>query len=276
MSSRKEQKEQAKAKRLETEKSLKAEETKRRRIQIVGGMLVVAIIGIVIAIGAVSSGGSKLSKLTHNPQAQARVTSLLKGIPQSGTTLGNPKAKVTLGYFGDLQCPVCASFSSGTKYEGATSPGGLPQFITDQVRTGHAKLTYKSLCTATCSDYANGQQQFVEQQSAAYAAGEQGHFWDFGELFYREQGSEGSNYMNGSYLNSIAKEIPGFNYSKWQAARANDVSLLTRIKNEATQAQAEGANSTPSIFVTGPKGTTHLPAGVQSYAQLMTAVQKVE
>ena len=35
---------------------------------------------------------------------------MLKGIPQHGTTLGNPKAPVTFTEYGDLQCPICKDF----------------------------------------------------------------------------------------------------------------------------------------------------------------------
>jgi protein-disulfide isomerase len=51
-------------------------------------------------------------------QASAEVLSLndastlLEGIPQSGSTLGRPDAPVTLVEFADLQCPYSAQWSN--------------------------------------------------------------------------------------------------------------------------------------------------------------------
>ncbi len=75
------------------------------------------------------------------------------------------------------------------------------------------------MCTATCDGKraANLQnEQFNSQQLAAYAAGKQNKFWQFTELFYHQQGSEGTGYANDAYLSGLAEQIPGLNLTTWQ------------------------------------------------------------
>ncbi|HUY59320.1 MAG TPA: thioredoxin domain-containing protein, partial [Solirubrobacteraceae bacterium] len=116
MASRKEQKEHARAARLaqEQDAALKAQRT--RRFQMFGGVTAIAVIVIAVAIAVSSGGGSPGSGLKHGKAARSvynTVNAELGGIPQSGTTLGKPSAKVTLTYWGDLQCPVCRDFTLG-------------------------------------------------------------------------------------------------------------------------------------------------------------------
>ena len=122
------------------------------------------------------------------------VDTLLAGIPQTGTQLGNPKAPVTMTYFGDLECPICRDF---------TLLGGMSQLISNDVRQGKVKVVYKSFCTATCNG--PGQSVFNTQQVAAYAAGMQNKFWNYAETFYREQGTEDTGYVTENYLTHLAR-----------------------------------------------------------------------
>ena len=270
MASRKEQKEQARAARIAQQEAAAANAQRTRRIQIFGGAIAIAVIVIVVAI-VVSSGGSG-GGLKHGKQASAaykQVNAELAGIPQSGTTLGKPSAKVTMLYFGDLQCPVCADFTTGN------GGGGLPQFIQNYVRTGKVKLEYRSFCTATCNNFSNGQSLFNTQQTAAYAAGKQNLFWDYAELFYRQQGTEGSGYMTPTFLNKLAEQIPKLNLSKWQQAR-KDPSLLSQVTAENTTLAAKyKASGTPEVVMIGPKGPAVLGSQLFNYSQLQAGVQAV-
>ena len=60
--------------------------------------------GAVVAVAIVlSSGGGSSGLRTGNGGAKiaAQVQQLLAGIPQSGATLSNPKAPVTMTYYSD-------------------------------------------------------------------------------------------------------------------------------------------------------------------------------
>src|SRR5436853_641095 len=115
MASRKEQKEQARARRLAEEQARAQKAQRDRRLRMIGGVVVGAIVVIVAAIAISSGGGSSsatgLQKGTAASKTATSVQNLLAGIPQSGAQLGSPKAPVTMTYYGDLECPICQDFT---------------------------------------------------------------------------------------------------------------------------------------------------------------------
>lgn len=194
------------------------------------------------------------------------MNSLLHGIPQSGTTLGNPKAKVTMYYYGDLECPVCRALTLGL------GGGGFPQLVKSDVRSGKVKVVYKSFCTATCNNHPVS--VFNQQQVAAYAAGQQHLFWNYTELFYHEQGDETSAYVNTAYLDGLAKQIPSLKQSTWHLDQT-DPSLLSQVQADASQANNLGLSGTPTLVAAGPKGETEVTGVIPSYSSMEQAINKV-
>ena len=274
MASRKEQKEQARAARIAQEQAAAANAQRTRRIQMFGGAIAIAVIAVVVAI-VLSSGGSKpknvstgLATGAAEHQMYSSVNSLLSGIPQSGATLGNPNAKVTMMYFGDLECPVCQQFTLGV----------FPEFVQKQVRTGKVKVVYRSMCTATCDGKLPNSQQaiFNRQQIAAYAAGKQNKFWQYAELFYHQQKTEGTGYPTDAFLTGIAKQIPGLNVTSWQTARS-DSSLRNQLNADTTFATAASLPGTPSLVMEGPGNKKELVdnGNFPTYGDLAKAVQAV-
>jgi protein-disulfide isomerase len=222
------------------------------------------VVAVIVVVFAISSGGgsSGLLKPKQATQTETQIESLLAGIPQSGRTLGNPKAPITMTYFGDLECPICRDFT-------LTS---FPQLISNEVKQGKVKVVYKSFCTATCNG--PGQSVFTEQQSAAYAAGEQNKFWDFAELFYHEQGTEDTGYVNAHYLDTLAEQTPGLDLNSWQSARSAS-SLASQVGADENAGTAAGVTGTPTLVFQGPKGKVSPSPGVPTYAQLQQAITQV-
>jgi protein-disulfide isomerase len=274
MASRKEQKEQARAARLTQEQNAAAKAQRNRRLQIFGGASAIAVIVIVVAIVISSGGGSPTSGLQHGKAASAvynTVNAEIGGIPQSGATLGKPSAKVTLTYWGDLQCPVCQDFTLGR------AGGGLPEFIQKDVRTGIANVHYESLCTSTCnqSGPTGGAKDFDVQQSAAYSAGNQKLAWYYIELFYRQQGAEGSGYATRRFINGIAEQIPKLNLKAWEAGVGSSA-FVSQVNAEQNDAVSKFKfDATPSFAISGPKGTSSLGSGLLTYSELASAVKAV-
>jgi protein-disulfide isomerase len=261
MASRSKQKEEARARRLAAEQARTERSRHQRRVQMlfVAGLAAAAVVAAAILIGS-SGGGSKLKTGTQATHLTSQVSQLLAGIPQSGARLGNPNAPVTMVYYGDLECPVCADFSL---------KGGLPELIAKDVRSGKVQLLYRSFETAT-----RDPSTFRTQQVAALAAGKQNHLWDFVELFYRQQGAEGTGYVTDSYLNGLARQIPGLDLSKWGSERT-DPSLQDQVVADGRAAAAIGVNGTPTLVMEGPKGKSQVPQTVPSYSQLQQAINEV-
>jgi protein-disulfide isomerase len=229
-------------------------------------VVIVALIIVVVAVVLSSSSGGP-SGLRHGRVAQTETTAvarLLSGIPQSGTQLGSPSAPITLLYFGDLECPACRAF---------TLDAGLPKLIANQVRRGQVKVEYHSFCTATCDG--PGVSVFDTQQVAAYAAGLQDRFWDYAELFYREQGAEDSGYVTPSFLDGLARQTPGLNIKAWQVQRGTR-SLLSDIETDSKIEAELKLQSTPTLIMQGPKRTLEVPGGIPTYADLAATIAQVQ
>ena len=264
MASRKEQKEAARARRVAEEQARQERARRERRLRMLGGLVLGAAALVAVAI-AISSGGSSPPKL-NTPAARAAATSvdtLLKGIPESGTTLGSPSAKVTVTEFGDLKCPICKEFALGAQ----------EALISNDVRSGKVKLVYRSLCTATCG----GPQPsvFGTQQAAAYAAGRQNRAWYYIELFYHLQGDETTSYVNTAFLDGLAKLVPGLNFSQWQSD-SKLPSLTQQVTADQSAASAKSFNSTPAVTVVGPKGEQDFSQSLEGYGTYQSAIKAVE
>ncbi len=234
-----------------------------------GGMLIVAIAVVAAAIAISSSSGSSNAKLALHPLSAAaktqsnQVASFLAGIPQSGNVLGNPSAPVTMTYYGDLECPVCQAFTLGN------DGGGWPQFVTNEVKTGKVKVVYNAFETAT-----RDPNVFKTQQAAALAAGKQNKFWDFAELFYHEQGAEDTGYVTTQYLTGLAQQIPGLNLTAWNNARG-DSALTNEVVSQINNGTAHGITGTPSLIITGPKGSVQPSDAIPGYSELQQDVKQV-
>lgn len=264
MASRKEQKEAARARRLEEERARAAQARRQRQLRMLGGVVVavVAVVAVAIAISAGGGGGGGANGLETGASGRtlvSQVSSQLAGIPQSGVTLGKPSAPVTMTYYGDLQCPVCRDF---------TLSGGFPQLVANDVKLGKVKVVYRNFQTATPS-----QSTFQTQQVAALAAGKQSRFWNFVELFYHQQGAEGSGYVTAAFLTGLAQQA-GLNMSAWSSAR-NDPALVSQVNSDETAAHAAGIQGTPTLVFSGRKGQAEAPTGVPTYSDLEKTIKEV-
>ncbi len=263
MASRKEQKEQARARRLAEEQARAESARRERRLRMIGGVVVLAVAIVAVAIVLSSGGNSSATGLQKGKAANQTATavqSLLSGIPQSGARLGSPTAPVTMTYYGDLQCPICQDF---------TLKGGFPQLVSNDVKAGKVQVIYRGFETATRDPAV-----FKTQQLAALAAGAQQRFWNYAELFYREQGAEGTGYVTESYLDGLAKQVTGLNLSKWQTDRSNST-LSNQVLTDEQTGTTAGVSGTPTLVFKGPKGQVAASSSVPSYAQLEQAVKQV-
>jgi protein-disulfide isomerase len=248
-------------------------------MQMLGGVLSAAVVIVVIAVVVSSSGGSGKAIAPNSSAARsdiAAVSNLLAGIPQSGTTLGSPSAKVTLTEYADLECPVCDAFAlpaNGSTSDGTPGTGYFDQLLNQYVRTGKVKIVYRSLDTAT----GNGPNasMWQQQQAAAYAAGLQNKAWQYIELFYYEQQSETSSYVTPAFLQGIAQQVPGLNLGSWASSRQSS-SLAAQVTSDGLSARASHFTATPTIVIVGPKGEAQpiqsLPA---SYSEITSEISAV-
>jgi protein-disulfide isomerase len=254
MASRKEQKEQLRAKRLAREAEEQAKQRRQRLIQYGSAAAFLAICVVAVLIIVSQSGGGSAGSGSKDA---GLVEQQLKGIPQHGTVLGDPKAKVTVIEFGDLQCPVCQAFSVET----------APGLISDVVRKGTANYEFRQYTII-------GPDSTVAAK-AALAASEQNRYWNYIELFYRNQGTENSGYVTDGFLETIAKGAGVPDIAKWNKDRNSSKwdAELTKIQRETS---ALGINATPTIMVQGPGGSKVVGSGVLPLSQIESAIKSVQ
>jgi protein-disulfide isomerase len=189
------------------------------RLAVLAAVAVVAVLAAVVIAGGGDGGGGTRSTAG---------TSTLDRIPQSGLSLGSPKAPVTIVEFADLQCPFCAEYHHNV----------LPSILDRYVRTGRVRLELRLL-------------RFLGPDSdrlarTALAASAQNRMWQFVGLAYDRQGRENSGYATNEFIDRLARDA-GLKRADAGAAAERLVQAGERLAKRA------GIASTPS-FLIGPTG----------------------
>jgi protein-disulfide isomerase len=210
-------------------------DAKRRETLIKLGSAAVFVAIVVVAVLIVLSQSDDSGGDASSIEGAAEVREELAGIEQDGLVLGDPTAKVTLIEFGDLQCPVCKSYAEGI----------VPEVIESKVRGGEAKIEFRNFAIIG--------EDSVTAGAAALAAGQQGRGWNFIELFYRNQGIEGSGYVTDEFLTEIASGAGVPDIARWNKDRSDRASSLREVQRSTEEAQRLDLTGTPSFAVVGPE-----------------------
>ena len=250
MSGRKDR-ERRREERLRSETEAREGERRRRLLQLASAatFIAIAVVAVLVVISQSQSDGGD-----SNVEGAAELRSDLQGIPQDGLVLGNPGAPVTLVEFGDLQCPACKAVSEEI----------VPDVIDAKVRSGEAQLEFRNFTILG--------PESETAAAAAVAAGEQGRGWSFVELFYRNQGLEGSGYVTDEFLTAIARSAGVPDIPRWNRERAGRAAMA-QVAADNAEAQRLGFGGTPSFAVRGPATAGIEPLGTpESAGQLESAV----
>lgn len=220
-------------KRLKAEAAAKGGDRRENLMKIIGisaFVAILAVIAIVFFLNNDKDDGSSSSS-SNAPT----VTDQLAGIPQDGTVLGDPKAKVTLVEFGDLQCPICKQYAEDV----------LPDVIAGPIKNGEANFDFQQWAIL-------GEDSTLAAK-AALAAAEQGVYWEFVETFYADQGLENTGYVTDEFLTGIAEKAGVKDIDKWNADRESDA-METKLLATDDEASQQGFTGTPSFAIRGADG----------------------
>ncbi|HEX6228359.1 MAG TPA: thioredoxin domain-containing protein [Solirubrobacterales bacterium] len=247
----KKEREKRREERLQRESEAESGERRQRLLKLAAGaaFVAIAVVAVLIVISQSETDGGD-----GNLEGVAQVEDELSGITQRGLVLGDPGARVTLVEFGDLQCPVCKAAAEET----------LPDVIDSKVRSGEAKLDFRNFAIL-------GPESEVAA-AAAVAAGEQGRGWSFVEIFYRNQGFEGSGYVTDSFLTSIARAAEVPDIAKWNRDRRS-AKAKRAVSQETTEAENLGLGGTPSYAVQGPSTAGLEPTPAVDAGDLEAAIE---
>jgi protein-disulfide isomerase len=204
----------------------------RLTVVIAFGIAIAAAVGLVAAAVLLRNGDS-------TPAATAIPVVDLQGIPQAGSVLGSPSAKVTLIEYADPQCPACRLYSESI----------FPTVVKEYVRTGKVATEFKGF-------------PFIGEDSVTgyrylLAAGEQNELWNLLEALYRNQGAENSGWLTEDLARQLGVAIPGLEVDRL-ITDSNRPDIVAEASSAAAQASAAGIQGTPTLLVRIGDGTPYL------------------
>ena len=196
--------------------------TRRPMMMRLGLLAALAVVAVLVVI--VVTTPQKTSSAGGSGGGTPAVLSQLDGIPQSGITLGSPRAPVTIVEFADLQCPFCAEYERNV----------LPTLIDRYVRTGKVRLQLRLL-------------RFLGPDSdrlarVAAAASTKDRMWQFVALAYDRQGAENSGYATQDFVNNLVADA---GLGKLDAGAAAE----RQVRQSEQAARTLGVESTPSFLI---------------------------
>jgi protein-disulfide isomerase len=214
-------------------------------------------LGIGIALAAVIVAAALLAS-NNTPAPVNNSTASLPGPLQIGPSnpiRGSINAPVTIYEFGDFQCPTCDLWFRNTE----------PLIVQNLINTNQSKLVWKDfIIYGPDSNLAS---------KAAYAAGEQGKFWQFYDALYTNQRTPDSGWANAANLEKFAQYL-GLNMTLFDQS-FNSGKYNGLIGSNFSQGQRAGVQGTPTFVVVGPTGKNVTLGGAQPYSAFRQAVDAV-
>jgi protein-disulfide isomerase len=210
----------------------------RRTQLIVIGVLATLIVAAAIVVSQ-TGAGDEAGPSGDLAADAAQVEETLADVPQSGNRLGDPDAPQTVVEFVDMQCSFCAEFARRA----------LPEVIDQRVRTGELALELRVI-----SFLGEGSDEAAELAAAAQL---QDRLWELTELFFLNQGEEGTGYVTEEFLTELAEATPGLDADQALDERGSEQTGELLADNEA-EATRLGVAATPSFVLLGPDGDTEL------------------
>lgn len=228
----------------------------RHKSGMIAGLAIIFVVIIVLA-GAgwhfITPASSASTSTAVRPLASsssfALASSLLSGSPP---TLGLLNASVTIVEFGDYQCPTCDAWYNSQE----------ALVIQNLVNTGKAKLVWRDF------DYFGPDS--VSASEAAYAAEEQGKFWQFHDLLFQSQQTPNNGWASRQNLVKFAQQL-GLNMTQFNESFNSGKYDSLINANHSLGVQA-GVTETPTFFLIGPSGKMITIAGGQPESVFEQAV----
>lgn len=215
---------------------------KLNRYLIIGGVVLLAILVVVILI------------LLSQPVKNDLIAVEAQTWPQADQkTMGNPEAPVVVREFSDFQCPYCKVFHDSV----------LPKLISDYVESGKIRFEYSHFIII---DTNIGGTESRRAAEASECANEQGEFWDYYNILFTNQKTEGSGVFSDDHLKTLAKML-GLDTTQFNSCLASG-KYADQVAADEKLATSYGLNGTPSILVNDT-----VVQNPMDYTQLQTAIE---
>lgn len=160
-----------------------------------------------------------------------------KSLIQSGAPLvGNPSAPITIVEFGDFQCEFCDRFAKVTE----------PKINSTYIQTGKVNMIFMNFVT-------HGPDSLTAAM-AAQCAKDQGKFWNFYEILYKNQGPENSGWANADNLKKFASQISGVDKQNFNSC-LDSTKYKSIADRDTALAISSGLQGTPTFIIEKADGS---------------------
>ncbi|MBT2439011.1 thioredoxin domain-containing protein [Streptomyces sp. ISL-36] len=219
--------------------STSASRSHSKPIMIASGVAVAAaLLGIVSYTatkpsGSGGAGGStSVAEVTADPTAGVypELEAYARRDPSDKLALGRADAPVVLIEYADFKCGYCGKFARDTE----------PALVKKYVENGTLRIEWRNFPI------------FGEESEAAargaWAAGQQGRFWEFHRAAYAEGAKEKG--FGKERLAALAEEAGVGDLARF-ARDTDSAAARTAVSKDQEQGYALGATSTPSFLING-------------------------
>jgi protein-disulfide isomerase len=201
----------------------------------------ITLLIILTGIGSVISGAALLPSYNLSEvaaqQAGSNAQLSLSMLKQKGVPLlGSPSAHITIIEFADFQCPFCARFAKDTQ----------PQINQTYIQTGKANMVYVH--------FTKFGPDSVTAAMAAQCANEQGKFWNFYNILFKNQGAENSGWANKDNLKKFALQIPGLDTQKFNTC-LDSGKYVSLVQNHLAFGTSLRVPETPAFIIEKSDGS---------------------
>jgi protein-disulfide isomerase len=170
---------------------------------------------------------------TMQGNATLKLTNLIKkGQPYQGST----SAPITLIDFSDLQCTLCDRFVKSTE----------PQLNSTYVQAGKVAFVFEHL--------PNRGFDSLPAALAAQCTNDQGKFWQYHNLLYKNQGPIDSGWASKDNLKKFASQVPGLDIQKFNSC-FDSLKYKPLVEADLALAHSLGFTQTPSFVIVKSDGS---------------------
>jgi protein-disulfide isomerase len=215
-----------------------------RRIGL-GGLTVLGVVGGLAAIVLAVALGARPPATAGT--ASVSIASVPAALATDGFVLGRADAPVTIDLYEDFQCPACQTWGEGV----------FPGLAANELAAGTVRIVFH--------DMAFLGPESTDAGRAAFAAAQQGRFWDMWATLYENQGRENSGAFSRDRLMAMADGL-GLDVDRFAADMASSDAGDSIAQSRAEAADA-GVTSTPTLLIGG-----RALVGVQTYPDIAAAI----
>lgn len=201
--------------------------------------------------------GSTQPQLQLQPQQQNSNLSLSTLMSQGSPLLGNPAAPITIIDFSDFQCYLCARYVKSTE----------PLINQTYIQSGKVALVFKHL--------PNRGFDSLGASIAAQCTNDQGKFWQFHQLLYKNQKPIDSGWVSNDNLKELASQISGLNIQQFEECLKSE-KYKGFVESDLALASSFGFQDTPSFIIVNSKDGSNpqILKGAHPFPSFKTIIDK--